>query len=74
MQRQANLCELKVSLVYRVSSRTDSVATEKPVSKNARARERDIKFNVMYLRQEILVNQAALMPGSFREVGSAVRA
>ena len=31
-QRQANLCEFKASLVYRVSSRTASTAQKKPVS------------------------------------------
>ena len=29
-QRQVGICEFKVSLVYRVSSRTGSKATEKP--------------------------------------------
>ena len=29
-QRQADLCDFKASLVYRASSRTDSIATEKP--------------------------------------------
>ena len=34
MQRQANLCEFKVNLVYRVSSRTARPTQRNPVSKN----------------------------------------
>jgi hypothetical protein len=33
-QRQADLCEFKASLVYKVSSRTARVTQRKPVSKN----------------------------------------
>jgi hypothetical protein len=33
-QKQANLCEFKVSLIYRVSSRTAKDAQRNPVSKN----------------------------------------
>ena len=29
-QRQVDICEFEASLVYRVSSRTGSIATEKP--------------------------------------------
>ena len=29
-QKQADLCEFEASLIYRASSRTDGVATEKP--------------------------------------------
>ena len=32
-QRQANLCEIKASLVYRVSSRTSRTTQRNPVSK-----------------------------------------
>ena len=35
-QRQADLCELEVSLVYRVSSRTARATQRNPVSKKER--------------------------------------
>ena len=44
-QGQANLCEFKASLVYRVSNRTRSKATEKPclktTTKKKKERERE---------------------------------
>ena len=45
-QRQADLCDFKVNLVYRVNSRTDKIYTEKPclkICKNISKRNRVIK-------------------------------
>ena len=39
-QRQVRLCEFETSLVYRMSSKTGSKATEKPCVKKERKKER----------------------------------
>ena len=38
-QRQVGLCEFEASLVYRVSSRTDSIVTGNPVSRNKQTKK-----------------------------------
>ena len=40
-QRQVGFCEFKASLVYRVSCRTGSKATEKPVSKKKKSKTKN---------------------------------
>ena len=45
-QRQADLCEFKDSLVYRVSSRTAKDTQRNPVSKNQNIKIKEIEFKI----------------------------
>ena len=45
-QRQADLCEFKASLVYRVSSRAAKSRQRDPVSKNQKTTKRIIPVNL----------------------------
>ena len=46
-QRQMDLCEFKASLVYRVSSRTGSIATEKPCLRKRQKKVGEIMLSLM---------------------------
>ena len=50
-QRQVDLCELEVSLVYRVSSRTARAIQRNPVSTHPRPPKKEIQF--LYLNRVI---------------------
>ena len=57
-QRQADLCELEVSLVYRVSSRTARSYTEKPCLKKPRGGRQRVKSG-----KEKIIPQRTLLRG-----------